>query len=95
MPRAISILRQKLIDERGNILEVAVWRVPVSRAMPAGVRYRLAFVRVNEETPAVLYDNHAPKGDHRHVEGHEGPYSFESVEQLFADFMRDVGWLRR
>lgn len=56
----------------------------------AGVRYRLAFVRRGEEQPAVLYDNHLPKGHHRHVEGVEEPYDFVDVEQLLADFTADV-----
>lgn len=34
MPRATPILREKVIDEAGNIVELAIWRVPV------GLRYR-------------------------------------------------------
>jgi hypothetical protein len=57
---------------------------------PGGVRYRLAFVRGGEETPAVLYDNHAPKGHHRHIEGVEEAYAFVNVDQLITDFMADI-----
>lgn len=53
-----SVLREKVIDEDGNILELVIWRVPMTPRSPSGVRYRLAFVRRNEEKPAVLYDNH-------------------------------------
>jgi hypothetical protein len=69
MPRAIALLREKVIDEQGNILELAIWRVSAGPRSPSGVRYRLVFVRHGEEEPAVLYDNHSPKGHHRHVQG--------------------------
>jgi hypothetical protein len=71
MPRATLVLREKSIDEQGNILEVVIWRVPTTSRNPSGVKYRLAFVRRGERRPAILYDNHSPKGHHRHVEGVE------------------------
>ena len=90
MPRATSILREKVIDEEGNILELAIWSVPTTPRSPSGARYRLAFVRPGEENPVVLYDNHSPKGHHRHVEGVEEPYAFVDVDQLRAHFIADV-----
>jgi hypothetical protein len=95
MPRATSILREKVIDEEGNIVELAIWRVPVTPRAPLGVRYRLAFVRVGDTTPAVLYDNHHPKGSHRHIEGAEEPYAFRDVDALLTDFQRDVRRIKR
>ena len=79
-----------MIDEDGNILELTIWRVPVSIRTPLGVRYRLAFVRHSEMTPAVLYDNHAPKGPHRHVGETEEAYTFVDVDELLIDFIADV-----
>jgi len=90
MPPATPIRREKIIDEDGNILELVIWRVPSTPHSPAGVRYRLAFVRAGELTPAVLYDNHLPKGDHRHIEGVEHAYVFVDVDQLVVDFIGDV-----
>jgi hypothetical protein len=90
MPRATSVLREKVVDERGNILELVIWRVPATRRSPSGVRYRLALVRRDGEKPTVLYDNHSPKGHHRHLEGVEHPHAFVSVDQLVGDFMADV-----
>jgi hypothetical protein len=95
MPRATPILREKVIDEEGNIVELAIWRVPVTPRVPAGVRYRLAFVRAGEAAPAVLYDNHHPKGSHRHVEGVEESYAFQDVDALLVDFRADVRRVRR
>ena len=49
-----------------------------------------ALIRAGEKAPAVLYDNHHPKGHHRHIEGVEEAYEFVNVEGLIADFMADL-----
>ena len=89
-PRATAILREKLIDEEGNIVELTIWKVPVTEQYPLGVRYRLALVPTGTRAPAVLYDNHQPKGPHRHVEGREEPYAFVDVDRLLEDFLSDA-----
>jgi hypothetical protein len=41
----------------------------------------------------VRYDNERGKGDHRHIGEREEGYAFVTLEQLLADFRRDVeGW---
>ena len=87
---AVLLLREKTTDEDGNLREMVIWRVPRTRQRPAGVRYRLALIRAGEQQPAILYDNHHPKGHHRHVAGTEEPYTFVDVGQLIADFLADV-----
>ena len=77
----------------GGVVEMVVWRVP--RPVPPAAhafKYRLVFVRGGERL--VGYDNERGKGDHRHIEGKESAYKFVSVEQLQADFWRDVKRLR-
>lgn len=95
MARATVVLREKQVDEDGNIVELVVWRVPVTPGDASGVRYRLAFVRRGETTPAVLYDNHSPKGHHRHVEGLEETYDFVDVDRLVLDFKAEVSRLMK
>lgn len=90
MPRATAILREKLIDEEGNIVELMIWKIPVTPSYPLGVRYRLALIPTGRGAPAVLYDNHQPKGPHRHVGSREEPYTFVDVDQLVEDFLKDV-----
>jgi hypothetical protein len=90
MPRAIPIRREKVIDEQGNIVELAIWKVAPTRQNQAGIRYRLAFVPKGKGVPAVLYDCHPPKGHHRHVAGVEEPYHFRDVDQLLTDFTADA-----
>jgi uncharacterized protein DUF6516 len=75
MPRATAVLREKVVDEQGNILELVIWRVPATPRSPSGLRYRLAFVGWGKAEPSVLYDHHSPKGHHKHVEGVEEPYA--------------------
>lgn len=90
MGRARPVLREKVIDENGDITEFAIWALPGTQPGAERVRYRLAFVRRGERSPAVLYDNHEPKGHHRHLEGVEEPYDFVDVDQLLDDFTADV-----
>ena len=78
-----------MIDEKGDLTEFVLWRVPRAPQHPEGIRYRLAFVPAGRKRPAVLYDNHHPKGHHRHWEGREEPYPFVSVDRLVADFRAD------
>lgn len=40
--------------------------------------------------PSVLFDNHYPKGHHKHIGDHEMPYTFVSPEKLLEDFNRAV-----
>ena len=90
MGRARLVLREKVIDEEGNLTEFVIWEIPGQQRGAERVRYRLAFVRRGELTPAVLYDNHDPKGHHRHLGGVEEPYEFVDVDGLLADFASDV-----
>jgi hypothetical protein len=87
---AVLVLREKTTDEHGNLREMVIWRVPRTRQRPDGVRYRLALIRAGEQEPAILYDNHHPKGHHRHIGGTEAPYRFVDVGQLVADFRAEV-----
>lgn len=87
---AVLLLRQKLTDADGDILELVVWRVPPGAGQPKGVRYRLAFIPRGCAGPAVLYDNHSPKGPHKHLDGVESAYAFLDVHRLIEDFRHDV-----
>ena len=84
---AAVVLREKATDEQGNLREMVIWRVEPNPRQPEGLRYHLALIRAGERTPAVLYDNHHPKGHHRHIEGVEEPYAFIDLDHLIADFM--------
>ena len=70
-------------------MELVIWRTPrpVAGSRHA-YKYRLFYGRSGERF--VGYDNERGKGDHRHRDGREEPYAFNTVEQLVADFMADI-----
>jgi hypothetical protein len=80
----------KVIDEAKGIEEGKVWEVPPDAKNPDGIRYRLVFIPAGSKTPAVLYDNHHPKGHHKHIDGQEIAYEFSGIESLLEDFQRDI-----
>ena len=91
--KATLIIRDRLIFQDGAILEVKVWRVPVS-VPPAShsLKYSLFYGRPGERI--VGYDNERGKGDHRDYGDREENYVFVSIEKLLADFRLDVEKVR-
>jgi len=83
---------RRLFDD-GAIMEMKIWRVP--RPVPPtthGLKYSLFYGYPGRRL--VGYDNERAKGDHRHLDDQELPYTFISVEQLVADFLDDVRRIR-
>jgi hypothetical protein len=91
--KAELLFEQRVDFEDGAILEIVYWRVP-SPVPPSthDLKYSLFYGRPGVRE--VGYDNERGKGDHRHSQGIETPYSFTSMEQLLADFWSDVERLR-
>lgn len=92
--KAIELLRTRVALSEVAFAELVLWRVPkpVSGSTHA-FKYRLAYV-VNG-TCVVRYDNETGKGDHRHFNARERPYTFETPEKLIADFQGDIArWNR-
>ena len=87
--KAQLLLRERTQLAEDRFVEIVIWVVPEAiRGSLHGFKYRLALV-VNE-TCVLRYDNEAGKGDHKHLGDEERPYLFTSIEQLLADFRRDV-----
>ncbi len=84
------IFSEKFTDEQGCLYDMNVWKVSASDKYPEGVRYRLAFISRGEDSPGVLYDNHFPKGHHRHVYRREEAYEFQGITKLIEDFRKDI-----
>jgi hypothetical protein len=83
--------KQVLSD--GSIVEMKIWEVPESvRGSKHRLKYSLFYGRPGLRL--VGYDNERHKGDHRHLEGKEEPYSFSTPERLIEDFLADVRRLR-
>ena len=73
----------------GSIEQCVIWDVPRSHENPEGISYRLAYIPAGARSPAVLYDNHHPKGHHKHIRGVESAYEFSDWKTLIEDFKRD------
>jgi hypothetical protein len=83
------LVEQRLEFADDAFAELRIWRVPAPvRASGHDYKYRLAYVE--RGTCVLRYDNEAGKGDHRHLGEEEESYSFTSIEQLVADFRREV-----
>jgi hypothetical protein len=78
----------------GTIVQIRIWQIPEpDDERPHGLKYSLFFGRPGERL--VGYDNERGKGDHKHIKGLQSPYIFTSIDQLFADFRRDIALVRR
>ena len=73
----------------GAIAELTIWQVPEPVLESAhGLKYSLFYGFPGRRL--VGYDNERGKGDHRHIDGREEPYTFTTVEALIADFVAQV-----
>ena len=93
-PRATLLQHDDIYDEEGWRILIRIWKVPVSRTSPDGIDYSLSLLSP-EGDRVVGYDNHWPKGHHRHVLAEEGPYTYSGIDALVADFKTDITMVRR
>lgn len=92
--KATLLFRRRIDLSEASFAELVMWKLPRPLAGSRhGYKYRLAYI---VDGKCVLrYDNEAGKGDHRHIGRRESAYTFESPEQLVADFQRDIArWNR-
>lgn len=68
---------------------IKIWQLPSPKAGHQRVRYRPSLVSPLGER-VVGYDNHHPKGDHRHYRGREAEYLYKGPDILIRDFLKDV-----
>jgi hypothetical protein len=92
MSSAVSIVHEKVKTEDGVVVEIKIWKVPKSDHYPEGVKY--SFFATQGGKVLVGYDNHKPKGHHRHFGGIEGPYFFAGFDKLRNDFLNDLSQVR-
>jgi hypothetical protein len=87
--KAELVTHTKVTDERGNTVEIKVWRLgDETKDRGHGFRYSLVYIVGGKRV--IGYDNGEGKGDHRHYGDKEEPYLFESIDRLFSDFYRDI-----
>ena len=87
--KALELIRTRIVYTESAFAELVLWKLPKPLGQSDHLfKYRLAYV-VREKC-VLRYDNEAGKGDHRHYDGRERPYTFISPEQLIADFQKDI-----
>lgn len=88
MPAALVAKAKELRDD-GSIVEIVVWELP-EPLTPSTHNYKYRLYYGAAGVCRVRYDNERGKGDHRHLGEQEEEHSFTTLEQLLADFERDV-----
>ena len=91
--KAKLLFHRKNVEPNGDVIEMKLWNVPVSKDRPEGIKYSLVYVKDGERI--VGYDNSEKKGHHRHYRNQEKSYPFRDVDVLVKDFYRDVEKIRR
>ncbi|GMT43047.1 MAG: hypothetical protein IEMM0002_1458 [bacterium] len=87
------MFHRKQLEADGGIIEIKIWRVPVSKIKPEGIKYSLVYIVSGKRLAG--YDNAEGKGHHRHYKGKETSYIFQSIGRLFADFQKDIRRIKK
>ena len=92
--KAVELLRTRIAFSETAFADLVLWRLPKPVAGSIHeFKYRLAYVV--DGVCVVRYDNEVGKGDHRHFNGKESAYTFQTPDKLIADFERDIArWNR-
>ena len=86
--KAHLIFHNKITDEHGNTVEIKMWRVAKAAESSQGYKYSLVYI-VNGRR-VIGYDNAEGRGDHRHYDDIEEPYTFRNLRKLVEDFFKDI-----
>jgi len=86
--RAKLVYYVKEYHTDGSMEEIKIWEVPKKKDKPHALKYSFAYIVKGERV--VGYDNAEGKGDHRHFKGKEFSYYFQTLEQLWKDFQKDI-----
>jgi len=90
MVKATPLRDFKRTLSNGATLQIIIWILPdPTKHYSHALKYRLNY-SLPDGTSLVRYDNHIPKGDHKHIKEIEQPYKFVSEEKLIADFLADI-----
>lgn len=87
--KAEKITEHKSVSADGSIIQFVVWKLPVPVPPTThGFKYRMVYIR--DGIRVVGFDNERGKGDHKHLDGQEYPYTFTTIGQLIEDFLTEV-----
>lgn len=93
-----EILVHKETEENGVIIEIRIFRVPISDKNKEGVSYSLVYIRNGERLMGFdNFEGHEKDGKrhHKHVREQIIAYNFVDIWKLINDFNEEVEKVRR
>ena len=72
------------------ICEIKIWKIPDSKFYSDGIKYSLFCVESSTGKTIIGFDNHFPKGPHKHVGENEENYNYLNEDILVEDFWSEV-----
>jgi hypothetical protein len=81
-----KLKRHSLPDK--SFIDISIDQIKPDKWRPHGVKYRFAWIE--KGICRVLFDNHAGKEDHCHIDGAEKSYRYSSIEMLYDDFVDEI-----
>ena len=87
--KAELITRFRDIADDGTGIELVVWRL-TEPVLPSEHCYKYRLVYLVSRKRVVGFDNERGKGDHRHIDDAQTPYTFSDVDRLIEDFIEEV-----
>jgi len=93
MIKAQLVIRDRVVFDDGAIQEIVIWQVP-SPVHSSDHVFKYSLFYGYPGRRLVGYDNERGKGDHKHIDGKEAPYTFSSIEKLIDYFMADIDAIR-
>ena len=88
------IIRRRIVFGSHDFAEAVVWKVP--EPVPPNqhyFKYSLVYIVMGQRV--IGFDNERGKGDHRHDDGIESEYRFQSIDQLLTDFAEAIEQWRK
>ena len=91
------IFEHSHIEENGDIIEMRIWRVPVSDTNPEGIAYSCAYARGGKRLIGYDNENHGKEtsNHHKHIKDRIVPYQFVDERRLAEDFAEDIDKIKR
>ena len=93
-----EIFVHKQGEENGDIIEIRIFRVPISDKNKEGISYSLVYIRNKERI--IGFDNfegHEKEGKrhHKHVKGQIIAYEFVDIWKVINDFNNEVEKIKK
>jgi hypothetical protein len=87
LPAKLQYYLRRLFPE-GDLIEVKIWSIPKSDDFPEGVKYSMAYIKIDENRARRIlgYDNERTKGHHKHYFDEEEDITFKDWNELVKRF---------